>query len=113
AGEAPEDGARDEAGAARVVEVEDAADHLTGRVESLDLGRVVIEHLGVGVDAKPAEGEGDPASGRVGLEGRLVDSVGPVRLHRLEPDGAPTVPRVGVEAHIGAGGLVEGPHGTE
>jgi hypothetical protein len=29
----------------------------------------VIEHLGVGVDAETAEGEGDPAGGRVGFEG--------------------------------------------
>src|SRR5882672_10328060 len=113
AGEAAEDGARDEPGAARVIEVEDPADHLTGGVEPPDLGRIVIEHLGVPVDAETAEGEGDPAGGRVRLEGRLRDRVGPVRLRGLEADGAAAVPRVGVEGHVGAHGLVEDAHGTK
>src|SRR5205085_8794256 len=67
AGEAAEHGARDEPGAARVVEVEDPADHLAGSVEAPNLGRIVIEHLGVRVDAETAESEGDPSGGRVRL----------------------------------------------
>jgi len=42
---------------ARVVEVEDPAHHLAGGGEPRDLGRVVIEHLSIGVDVQPAEGE--------------------------------------------------------
>src|SRR2546426_2076652 len=113
AGETAEHSARDESGAARVVEVEDPADHLAGGVEPRYLGRIVIEHLSVGVDAKTAEREGDPARGRVRLERRLVDRVGPVRLRGLEADGATAVPRVRIEGHVAAHGRVEGAHGTE
>jgi hypothetical protein len=76
------------------------------RLEPRDLGRIVIEHLGGGIDAETAEGEGDPAGGRVRLEGRRVDRVGPVRLRgdegaaglpeRLDPAEARESSEVGV-----------------
>src|SRR5262252_10601241 len=72
AGDAAEHGAGHQPGAARVVEVEDAADQLARRVEAGDRVHVAVDHLaGVGVDAHAAEGEADAAADLVGLERRL------------------------------------------
>ncbi len=80
-----EDGARDEARSARIVEIEEAADQLAGRVETADRLVIGVEHLAVGVDAQAAEREGDAAGHPIGLERRLVDGVGPVALVDGEP----------------------------
>src|SRR5437879_13881120 len=64
-----------EAGSARVVEVEDSTHQFSRGIEAGDRIAVGRHHLRFGVDAQPAEGEGDPAGDRVGLEGRRVESV--------------------------------------
>ena len=61
----------------------------------------VLITLARGVDAQPAEGEGDAAGHRVGLVGRGVEHVGPVRLVDREPRGAAPVLDVRVERHLG------------
>src|SRR4029077_4990489 len=81
AGDAAEHAAGHQAGAARIVEVEDAADQLARRVEAGDRIHVAVDHLaGVGVDAHAAEREADAATDLVGLERRLIDGIRPVRL---------------------------------
>src|SRR5688500_6261783 len=67
-----------QAGAARVVEPEDAAHQLARSIEALDRLAVGIDHLRVGVDLQAPETEGDPAGDSVGLERRRVERVGPI-----------------------------------
>src|SRR5262249_19793750 len=63
AGNAAEHGAGHQAGAARIVEIEDAADQLAGGVEAGDRVHVAVDHLaGVGIDAHAAEREADAAA---------------------------------------------------
>src|SRR5438552_13994673 len=76
-GDAAEYGAVGEAGSARVIEVEDSTHQFSRGIEARDRFSVGRHHLRFGVDAQPAEGEGDPAGDRVGLEGRRVDGVRP------------------------------------
>ena len=66
-----------------------------------------------GVDAQAAEGEGDAAADLVGLEGRLVERVRPVRLRHGKAHGAAAVLDVRVERHVGADGGVVGAHLVE
>src|SRR4029077_11971989 len=107
AGDLAEDGPGDEAGAARIVEIENAADQLAGRIEPADRLVVRVQHLGIGIDAQAAEREGDAAGHRVGLIGRLVDGVRPIALVDGEPVGAAAILDVGIERHVPAhGGIV-------
>src|SRR5882762_2810009 len=86
-----------EAAASGVIEVENSADQLTGRVQPRNRLSVGRHYLRVGVDAQAAEAEGDPAGHRVGFEGRRVDGVRPVRLVHRKPRRAAAVLDVGVE----------------
>src|SRR3954468_11954418 len=61
AGDAPEHRARGQAGAARIVEIEDAADQLAGGVEARDRLVIHVHHLALIGDAQATEGEGDAA----------------------------------------------------
>src|SRR5436309_3329294 len=82
-GDAPEDRPVGEAGSARVVEKEDSTYQLSRSIETRDRIAVGRHHLRFGVDAQPAEAEGDTAGDGVGLEGRGVEGVRPVGLvHR-------------------------------
>src|SRR6266851_10124532 len=72
-GDASEYRAVGETGPARVVEIENPTDQFAGGEQPVDGFAVGRNHLRVGVDAQPAEGEGDPAGDRVGFEGRRVD----------------------------------------
>ena len=87
AGDAAEDGAGHQAGAAGVVVVEEPADDLAGGVEAGDrvAGRVL--DLGVVGDLEAAEGEGDAGRHGIGLVGRLVEALGPVGLVDREAAG--------------------------
>ena len=62
---------------------------------------VDVEHLAaVLVDAQPAEGERDAAGRGVGVERRRVERLRPVRLRRLDADGALAVLDRVVERHV-------------
>src|SRR5579871_5868780 len=61
AGDLAEDGAGDETGAARVVEIEDAANQFARRIEAADRLIIRVQDFAVGVDAQAAEREGDAA----------------------------------------------------
>src|SRR5579862_4336541 len=50
AGDLAEDSAGDEAGAARIVEVEDPAHQFAGRIEPADRLIIGVEHLRIGID---------------------------------------------------------------
>src|SRR5579859_8296534 len=79
-GDLAEHRAGHQAGAARIVEVEQAADQFARRIEAADRLLVGVEHFAVGVDTQAAKREGDAAGHRVALERRRVDGVGPVAL---------------------------------
>src|SRR5690606_4380654 len=101
AGDPAEYRTRHQAGAARIVEVEDTADELTCRIEAGDGDKVVIHHLGsLRIDAEAAKCECDAAADLIGFKGRPVDCVRPVRLGNLEADGATTVLCRGVEGYV-------------
>src|SRR5436190_13151769 len=78
AGDAAEHGAVGEARAARIVEIEDAANHLARGVQTGDRRAVGIDDACAGVDLDAAEGEGEAAGDGIGLERRLLDGDGPV-----------------------------------
>ena len=80
AGDPPEHRAGHQAGAARIVEVEQAAHQLARRVQAGNRMAVGIDDAALGIDLEPAEREGHPAGHRVGLERRLIDGVRPVRF---------------------------------
>src|SRR5437867_2943835 len=105
-GDASEHRAVGEAGSARIVEVEDSADQFTGRVQARYRISVGGYHLRAGVDAQPAEGEGDPAGDGIGFEGRRVEGVRPVGLVHCESRGAAPVLDVGVEWNVRSHGRV-------
>src|SRR6266853_2531488 len=90
-GDAPEYRAVRQAGAAGVVEVENSADELSSRVQPRDGLSVSGHHLRVRIDAQPAETERDAAGYRVGLEGRGIKSVRPVRFIHRQSRGAAAV----------------------
>ena len=91
-----------QAGAAGIVEIEQPADQFAGGIEAADRLVVGVEHLGVGVDAQPAERESDAAGHRVALERRLIDGVRPIALVDGEPLGAPAILDVGIERNVGS-----------
>src|SRR5262249_30071767 len=105
-GDAAEHRACHQSGPARIIEVEQAADQLAGRIETADRLIVGIEDLAVGGDAQAPEGEGDAAGHRIGLVGRRVERVRPVALVDGEPFGAPAILDVGIERNVGANRLV-------
>src|SRR5258708_31553283 len=72
AGDLAEHRAGHQARAARIVEVEQAADQFAGGIEAADRLGVGVEHFAVGVDAKPAEGEGDAPGHGGAFTGRWV-----------------------------------------
>src|SRR3982074_3767690 len=72
-GNPAEDRTRHEAGAAGVVEVKDAPDHLAGREKSVNGFAFGVDHLRLRVHLDPAERKGNTAGDRIGLEGRFVD----------------------------------------
>src|SRR5581483_11691503 len=80
AGEAAEDGARHEAGAAGVAEIEEATHQFAGGKQAWDRLALGVDDVRRGVDAQAAEGEGDAAAHLIGLEGRGIDEVRPVRF---------------------------------
>src|ERR1700741_3824811 len=67
-----------EAGAAGVVEPEDAADQLARGVEPGNGLAVRAQDLFLKIYSHPAKTEGDAARDRVGLERRCIQRVGPV-----------------------------------
>src|SRR5712692_3263456 len=107
-GDASEYRAVGEAGPPRVVEVENPADQFAGRVQARNRLAIGRHHLRAGIDAQPAEGEGDPAGDGVGLERRRVEGVRPVRLLHREPRRAAAVLDVGVERNVRSHGRVVG-----
>src|SRR4030095_8147575 len=83
-----EDGAGNQSSAARVVEVEETAHHLPGRIEARNGMEVEIEHLpGFLVYAQSAKSEGNAAGSRVGIERRRIERLRPVGLLRSDADG--------------------------
>src|SRR5581483_9670452 len=74
---------------------------------------VAIHYAALGVDAQAAEGEGDAAGDGIGLERRLVDGVGPVRLVDGKALGATAVLDVRIELDVGAHRLVVGLDGRQ
>src|SRR5580704_15319041 len=101
AGDLAEHRAGHQAGAARIVEVEQAADQFARGIEAADRLVVGIEHFAVGIDAQAAEGEGNAASHGVAFIGRRVEGVGPIALVDGEPLGAAAVLDVRIEWHVG------------
>ena len=96
-GDPSEDRARHQAGAARIIEVEEAADQLARRIKSANRQPVGIDHRAVGIDAQAAEGERDSAGDRVSLERRRIDSIRPVALVDREAARRAAVLDIGVE----------------
>src|SRR5690606_20227524 len=106
AGDLAEDRARHQAGAARIVEVEEAADQFSRRVEAGNALLGSVENRRFGIDAKAAEREGDAAGGLIGLERGLVDAMRPVRLVDLQAFRAAAILDVGVVGDVGPDGCV-------
>src|SRR5216684_4103573 len=96
-GDLAEHRARGEAGAAGIIEIEQAADQLARRIEPADRLVVGVEHLAVVVDAQAPEREGNAAGHRIALERRGIDRVRPVVLVDRQPDGATAVLDVGID----------------
>ena len=107
AGKASEDRARRETGASGIVEVEEATDEFACCKEAVDGSEITVENVGGRVDAQATEREGDAAGDGVGLEGRLINGVGPVRLGDGQPFGGPSVPDIGVEGDVLPDGAIE------
>src|ERR1700686_3709408 len=101
AGDLAEHRAGHQAGAARIVEIEQAADQFTRGIGAADRLIVGVEHFAVGVDAQAAEGEGNAASHGVAFIGRRVKRVRPIALVDGEPLGAAAVLDVRIERHVG------------
>src|SRR5208282_5713865 len=78
AGDLAKDGTVHQAGAARIVEIEQPAHQLAGRKQPGDRRAISVDDAGGGVDLDAAEGEGEPAGHRISLERRLIEGVGPV-----------------------------------
>src|ERR1017187_300033 len=112
-GQAAEHRSTGQSGAARVVEVEEVSDELTGRLKAWDWLPVHVNHVCRRIDAETAEGEGYAAGHHVGLERRLRNRVGPIRFRWFKVGGAPTVLDVGVERDLLAHRLVEVPYRLE
>src|SRR6201987_1450620 len=110
AGDAAEDGAGHEAGAAGVVVEEEATGDFAGGVDAGDrvAGRVL--DLGVSGDLEAAEGEGDAGRHGIGLVGRLVEALGPVGLVDREAARREAVADVRVERGLRVWGGVERPY---
>src|SRR3984957_12087056 len=85
AGDLPEHRAGHQARAARIVEIEQAADQFARGIEAADRLIVGVEHFAVGVDAQAAEGKCHAASHGVALIGRRIERVGPIALVDGEP----------------------------
>src|SRR3984893_8910623 len=101
AGDLAEHRAGHQAGAARIVEVEQAADQFASGIEAADRLIVVIEPFAVVVDAQAAEGEGDSASHGVAFIRRRVERVRPIALVDGEALGAAAVLDIRIERHVG------------
>src|SRR5258708_27894350 len=79
-----EDRPRHQAGAAGIIEIEEAADQLAGCVESANRCAVGVDHRAFGVDAQTAECKRDAAGDRVTLERWRIDCVRPIALVNRE-----------------------------
>ncbi len=99
-GDLAEHGARHQARAARIIEVEQAADQFARRIKAADRLIVGIEHLAVGIDAQAAERKRDAAGDRVALERRRVDGVRPIAFGDSEALRAAAVLDVRIERHV-------------
>jgi hypothetical protein len=64
-----------QARSAPIIEIEQTADQLAGRVEAADRPVVGVEHFTVSGYAQAPEREGDAAGHRIGLVGRCASSV--------------------------------------
>src|SRR5205807_625037 len=106
-GDSPEHRPRHESGAAGIIEVEKPADQFAGCVEAGDWCVLDVEDMRRGVDLQAAESEGYPASDRIGLKGRLLDRMRPIRFVDREADGALAVLDVRIEFYVAFdGGIV-------
>src|ERR1700676_3572937 len=101
AGDLAEHRAGHQAGAARIVEIEQAADQFARGIEAADRLIVGVEHFAVGVDAKSAEGEVDPAGDGIAFIGRRVESIRPIAFVDGKPRGAAAVLDFRIERHVG------------
>src|ERR1700684_4390739 len=101
AGDLAEHRAGHQAGAARIVEVEQAADQFARGIEAADRLIVGVEHFAVGVDARAAEGEGHAAGHGIALVRRRIKRIRPIALVDGEPRGAAAVLDVRIERHVG------------
>src|SRR5215472_5323074 len=86
-GDLAKDRTRDEAGATRIVEIEQAAHELASGVEAGNRLLRGVEHVSVGVDAQAAKGEGDTTSRAIRLVGRFLQRHRPVGFFDLQPFG--------------------------
>src|SRR5260221_2613252 len=98
----PEYSAVCQARAPGIVEPEDAAYQLAGGIQAGNRRAVRAHHLRVGIDLQAAERERDAAGDRIGLEGRRIEGVRPVRFRNREAPRASSVLDVGVERNVGA-----------
>ena len=101
AGNASEYGARHQAGAAGIVEIEQSADQFACRIKSGQRSVLDIQHARGRVDFQSAECEGDAGRDRVPDVGRRVERLSPVRFGQRQPARAPPVLHGGVELHVG------------
>ena len=99
-GELAEHGAGGQAGTARVVVIEQPADHFPRGIQPGDRFAGGVLNIAFAVNFDTAEGEGHAAGDRISFKRRLVDGQGPVRLVDREPDGAAAVLDVGIELEL-------------
>src|ERR1700719_1308831 len=76
----PEHRAGHQAGAAWIIEIEQAADQFACSVESGNRRILDVKHVAGCVDLQAPEGKRDAATDGVGFERRLLQGVRPVRL---------------------------------
>src|SRR6516225_3729039 len=101
AGNPAEHSARHKAGAARIVEIENATDELACGVQPRDGTAVSVNDASLGVNLQPAKRKSDAAGHGVSLERRCVYGVGPVRFWNWQSFRAPAILNVRIELNTG------------
>src|SRR5262245_8192113 len=76
----PEHSPTHQASGAGIIEVEQTAEHFSGREQPRNHAMLRIQDLRFGRDLEAAEGEGDAAGHRIGFERWVLDRHGPVRF---------------------------------
>src|SRR5205085_7779754 len=89
-----------QAGAARIIEIEQSADQFAGGEQARDRHIFNVEYMPRWINLQTTKGESNAAADRVAFKRRLLHRVRPVRLVDREPHGALAVLDVRIEFDV-------------